>query len=353
MSDVDLDLLAFKFRQFAELECRGSSLLYESLATAISDDRDLLELAARAQSHQPVPNLLFAAVHYLLLSGKDHELQQYYPSIVVEPKDHNMAFPSFKDFCASHYEEIVQLLQTRRVQTNEVRRCAYLYPAFCRIHQRLPRPLALVEIGTAAGLNLIWDQYSYSYGDGQVFGAAGSSVRITSTINGPNKPAPEEQSPPVAYRVGVDVTIVDLTDDDHLLWLRSLIWPEHKHRLELMTSAADILRADPPRLVQGDAIEMLEGLSHKAPKEAVLCVYHTHVANQFNREKKELLFKIVDGIADRREICHLYNNMQDSLLRLDILGVNQPSREIIARTDGHARWFEWMPRWNYGPDMAR
>ncbi len=246
-----------------------------------------------------------------------------------------MAFPSFKDFCASHYEEIVQLLQTRRVQTNKVRRCAYLYPVFCMIHQRLPKPLALVEIGTAAGLNLIWDQYSYSYGHGKVVGAEGSSVRITSTINGPHKPSLEDQPPPVTCRVGVDVRIVDLTDDDHLLWLRSLIWPEHKHRVELMTSAADVLRADPPRLVQGDAVEMLEGLSRQVPKEAVLCVYHTHVANQFPREKKEILFKIVDGIAARREICHIYNNMQDGFLHLDILGVNQPSKETVAKTDGH------------------
>ncbi len=75
MSDVDFDLLAAKFRQFAELECRGSSKLYELLATAIADDHDLLELASRAKSRQPVPNLLFAAIHYLLLSGKNHELQ--------------------------------------------------------------------------------------------------------------------------------------------------------------------------------------------------------------------------------------------------------------------------------------
>ncbi len=343
MSHVDFGLLAVKFRKFAELECRGSSQLYGFLATNTADDHDLLELASRAQSHQPVPNLLFAAVHYLLLSGKDHELRWFYPSIVVEPKDHNAAFPSFKDFCASHYGEIVQLLQTRRVQTNEVRRCAYLYPAYCRIHQRLPKPLALVEIGTAAGLNLIWEQYSYSYGDGQVFGAEGSSVRITSTIDGPNKPSLKDQPPLVTYRVGVDVRIVDLTDDDHLLWLRSLIWPEHKHRVELMTSAADVLRADPPRLVQGDAVEMLEGFGQEVPKEAVLCVYHTHVANQFPREKREILFRIIDGIAGRREIYHLYNNMLDGFLHLDILGVDQPSRETVAKTDGHARWFEWMP----------
>jgi hypothetical protein len=343
MSDVDLDLLASRFRQFAELECRGSSQLYESLATAIARDRDLLKLASRAPSRQPVPNLLFAAVHYLLLSGKDHELQGFYPNIVAEPKDHKMAFPSFKDFCASHHDEIVQLLQTRRVQTNAVRRCAYLYPAFCRIYQRLAKPLALMEIGTAAGLNLIWDEYSYSYGDGEVVGAEGSSVQITSTINGPNKPSLEDRPPPVIYRVGVDIRIVDLTDDDHLLWLRALIWPEHKERVELMTRAAEVLRADPPRLVQGDAIEMLQGFSREAPMEAVLCIYHTHVANQFSREKKETLFRIVDSIADRRAVCHIYNNMQDGFLHLDILGVNSPSKETIAKTDGHARWFEWMP----------
>jgi hypothetical protein len=344
VSGVDFDLLASRFRQFAELECRGSSQLYESLATAIAGDHDLLKLASSAQSRQPVPNLLFAAVHYLLLSGKDHDLRGFYPSIVAAPKDRKMAFPSFKDFCASHYDGIIQLLQTRRVQTNEVRRCAYLYPAFCRIYQHLAKPLALVEIGTAAGLNLNWDQYSYSCGDGKFVGAKGSRVRITSTINGANKPSLEEQPPPVIYRVGVDIRIVDLTDDDHLLWLRALIWPEHKDRVELMTRAAEILRAHPPKLIQGDALEMLQRFSEEAPKQAVLCVYHTHVANQFSREKKETLFRIVDGIADRRAVCHIYNNMQDEFLHLDILGVEKSSRETIAKTDGHARWFEWMPR---------
>jgi hypothetical protein len=344
MSDADFDLLASTFRRFAELECRGSSQLYEFLATTIADDHDLLELASRAQSGQPVPNLLFAAVHYLLLSGKDHELGWFYPSIVEEPKEHDLAFPAFKEFCTSHTEDIVQLLQSRRVQTNEVRRCVYLYPVFCRIYQRVRKPLALVEIGTAAGLNLIWDRYAYSYDDGKVVGTEGSKLILTSTIDGTNKPFLTDQSPPVAYRAGVDVRIVDLTDDDHLLWLRSLIWPEHGERVELMTNAADILRADPPRLLEGDGVEMLEGISHNVPTEAVMCVYHTHVANQFPSEKKEMLLKIVDDIADQREICHVHNNMQDGFLHLDMLGGDQPSTEKVAKTDGHARWFEWMPK---------
>jgi hypothetical protein len=313
------------------------------LAARVASDNDLLELAAYARSRQPVPNLFFAAVHYLLFSNKDHALRRYYPSAVAEPEDHHLSFPPFKAFCAAHYAEIAHLLKTKRVQTNEVRRCAYLYPAFCRIHQRVRRPLALVEIGTAAGLNLIWDRYAYAYGDSQVFGAAGSPVRIRSTIKGPIRPPLEVKPPPVIHRVGVDVEIIDLTDDDQRLWLRALIWPEHRERVELMTRAADLLRADPPRLVQGDALELLEGLSREAPQEAVLCVYHTHVGNQFAQEEQTRLFQAVVRLAERRGICHLYNNMGDGLLHLDVLGMDYPSREIIAGTDGHARWFEWLP----------
>jgi hypothetical protein len=342
--DEGFSPLALTFRQFAELECRGSSRLYEFLANRIAGDDELLTLASHAPSGQPVPNLFFAAVHSLLLSGSHHPLRRFYPSLVAQPEDRHRSFPAFKAFCAAHDKAIRQLLQTRRVQTNDVRRCAYLYPAFCGIHQRVRQPLALVEIGTAAGLNLIWNRYAYDYGGGQVYGTAGSPVRIRSTVKGPVRPPLEAEPPPVAYRVGVDVEIVDLTAKDQRLWLRALIWPEHKERLELMTRAADVLTADPPRLDQGDALELLEGFSREAPEEAMLCVYHTHVANQFSPEEKARLVQIVDRIAERRGICHLYNNMGDGLLHLDVLGADQPSREVIARTDGHARWFEWMPR---------
>ena len=42
------------------------------------------------------------------------------------------------------------------------------------------RPLALVEVGASAGLNLPFDRYDY--GDGVVRGEAGSSVRISCSL---------------------------------------------------------------------------------------------------------------------------------------------------------------------------
>jgi hypothetical protein len=68
------------FVSFAARECRGSSELYEHLALHIAKDEVLLELASHARQGQPVPNLLLGAVHYLLISGCEHELAQFYGS---------------------------------------------------------------------------------------------------------------------------------------------------------------------------------------------------------------------------------------------------------------------------------
>ena len=345
MSEVDFDFLVSRFRHFSELECRGSSKLYEHIAAEIAHDQDLLELASHAQPRQPVPNMLFAAVHYLLLAGADHELRWFYPNLVGETAGKEPAFSPFKEFCILYRSEIIQLLQTRRGQTNEVRRCAYLYPVFCEIHRQLEKPLALFEIGTASGLQLLWDHYSYTYGDERMaFGAKGSTVQIDSEIRGAKKPFLSHKPPPVAWRAGADISIVDLATDDDFLWLRALVWPEHKDRIDLMTRAVEVFKANSPRLIEGDGVEIVDEISHEVPGDAVLCVYHTHVANQFHpREKKDELLQIVDGVAQRREICHIYNNMMDGFLHLDMLGVSRPSRQIIAKTDGHARWFEWLP----------
>ncbi len=142
------------FRNFSIKECKGSSDLYEYLSMKIAEDEEVLTLSSYAQVGQPVPNLLLGAVHYLLLAGKEHHLKTYYSSL-VENADTNLdkAFEHFKDFCKEYREEIITLLQTKLVQTNEVRRCAYLYPSFCYIFNKVKKPLALIEIGTSSGCN--------------------------------------------------------------------------------------------------------------------------------------------------------------------------------------------------------
>lgn len=129
--------LSKRLFRFAVDECKGASELYEFLSLQIADDEEILQLSSYTQSGQPVPNLLFGAVHYLLLQGKEHELKEYYPSVVYNPRNVENSFVPFKDFCLKNNEQIIKILQTKLVQTNEVRRCAYLYPAFCYIYEKV------------------------------------------------------------------------------------------------------------------------------------------------------------------------------------------------------------------------
>lgn len=128
--------LSQKNLRFAERECRDSSPLYESLAIHISMDDELLEICKVARGGQPIPNLLFGAVHYSLMQGTDHPVKEYYPSMVSDPKPYPESFESFKPFCLTYRNEIESIISSKLVQTNEVRRCTYLYPAFGLVHQK-------------------------------------------------------------------------------------------------------------------------------------------------------------------------------------------------------------------------
>ncbi len=218
---MTIDQMSIRFKTFAEAECRGSSHLYEYLALRIAEDSDLLHLAAEAPVGQPAPNLLFGAVHFLLLRGRDHSLREYYPSIVEDAKEVQASFPHFKDFCSLYSEEITSILKTKLVQTNEVRRCAYLYPIFCYIYSQVRTPLSLIEIGTSAGLQLLWDQYSYSYGSGELYGNKEATVLLQSEVRQGSEPFLLKESPSVDSRVGFDLHINDVTKNEDALWLKA------------------------------------------------------------------------------------------------------------------------------------
>ncbi|RAP76004.1 DUF2332 domain-containing protein [Paenibacillus montanisoli] len=337
---METSVLSDLFKRFADRECRGSSPLYEQLSHRIAADEELLGMLTACKAGQPVPNLLLAAVHFLLILGRQHEVTQYYPSLTEQPRDPSSAFPAFKAFCFLHRNEIVRLLETKLVQTNEVRRCAYLYPAFCHIHRLAGKPLALVEIGTSAGLQLLWDQYRYRYnGADEYYGNPDSDFVIETTIRGANKPFLTRHSPPVASRIGIDLHVNRLQVKEDRVWLKALIWPEHADRRNHFNAAARYFQQHAVQLIEGDGIAYLDLIT--ADREHALCIFHTHVANQLTKEAKKRLFDQIHRLGETRDVFHLYNNMWDAELHLDsyIKGVH--ASVTLAETDGHGRWFTW------------
>lgn len=344
---TDLSQLAERFRRFADTEVEETSPLYHRLALMVAADPDLLALAAHAQPGQPPANMLLGVVHYLLLQNPAHELAHCFPDLTPAPRTADAAV--FRAFCLTHGDAIASLLRTRLVQTNELRRCAYLLPAFSHIAALVRQPLALIEVGASAGLNLLFDRYAYRY---TLDGAAASAGKPDSTvvIEAACRQQPGAQLPlalpAIAHRVGIDLNPVDLRDDDAYSWLRALIWPEHDDRVQRLHAARQLWLTQPPLLLRGDAVTTLPGVLASLPAEVAPVIFHTHVLNQFTPDAAAALEAVIRHHAARRPIYRFGNDLgggdpKQYVLRLRLYAGDAMQEHILGYAEGHARQIEW------------
>jgi hypothetical protein len=111
------------FRFFAATQCRGRSLVYETLSQGVASDDALLGLLMRTPGEQRSPSLLFAAVNFLLTSHPDAELAAYYAVHGGRRPVDSQLIAAFAASCLEHAEELGELLRGGSTQTNEIRRC--------------------------------------------------------------------------------------------------------------------------------------------------------------------------------------------------------------------------------------
>src|SRR3982074_2158172 len=152
---------------------------------------------------------------------------------------------------------------THGTQTNEARRCTALLPLLAS----LPQPLALLEVGAAAGLCLYPDRWSYQYDDGPVIEPeqGPSAGLLTCTTNGR---CPQPRQPiEVAWRAGIDLNPLDVRSAEDVRWLQALVWPEQTKRRDVLDAAIRLATADPPLLVTGDLTADLRDVAGQAPTD--------------------------------------------------------------------------------------
>jgi hypothetical protein len=339
------DVLAQRFERFARRECHVSPL-YERLSLGIAHDPEILAIAAQTRPGQPVPNLFLAAVHFILLSDVPHPLAHFYPSLSPAPPPAGDPYPSFRRFCLEHRDQILELISIRLVQTNEVRRCGCLLPAFTHVAQQAEgRPLAMVEIGASAGLNLLWDRYGYDYGIGRGIGDLRSPVQITCTLHGDQRPMLPETLPPVGMRLGLDLNPIDVCDPDAVRWLRALIWPDETGRAEILQQASQVARLDPPRLLAGDAVDLLPEVLRTISADQTLCVFHTHTINQFPLQARSRLSALLAEHAARQDLYRIsieWLGHGDPCLELASWQAGVVTEHLLAHCDAHGEWLEWL-----------
>lgn len=349
MSKIDLSEIPAeglqKFSQWFERfsEQTVGSPMYRYLSKMISEDTELLRIAGLSKSGQPAPNLFLAAINYLLYKHSQSRLCQFYPN-------HNGTFTTeglfqeFKSFCLRHREEIESVIRNRLVQTNEVQRCALLIPALSVVQNFIGGvSMAIVDVGTSSGLNLLLDKYSYRYSDGTRLGSDENVFVIDCEKRGVSFPSNLPRLN-IKERLGIDLNPIDLKNADELLWSLSLLWPDQIDRYKRMMSAVNVLKTHPIQLFEGSANDLLQQQTQHLTSE-VICVSHSFTLNQFSAEDRKKFEDNLALISQNKEIWRI---------SLEWIGTEQPeltlqhfsrgkssAPEVLAICHQHGQWIEW------------
>lgn len=308
------------------------SPIYARLVEVVADDPDLLRVMNRI-THRPPPNLMFAAVQYLLMDGEGPDLARYYPSMVPDPLPPEDVGPVFRAFVLDHEDEIVEMGNTRYTQTNECRRCVALLPlammaGFDRFH--------LVDVGTSAGLNLGLDRYHYRFGD--VEWGPPSKLTLVADTRGV---APVLHEIEISSRIGLDLNPLDPNDGDARRWLEALIWPERDDRRRRLRSAFEVMADVEIEMVPGDAIETLPAVLHSLPDEDPVVVMNSFALNQVSPDGRQTVDEICRRARSTRPVHRVMMEVIDESDDWARLVTDDGSGPVeVGQAHPHGVWIE-------------
>lgn len=331
-----------------EVRLAGDAPLYVRFAEGVASAPLLLDMASQVRTGQPPANVLFAAVHFLLLRGAQHALRRFYPNLNdgrrVEGED---PFPHFADFCQTHRDELMPLIRSRVTNTNEVGRSGSLNAGFREVARVAGQPLNLIEIGPSAGLNMIWDRYRIRYRRGAdefLTDLPDAKLTLDVQLRGERVP-PLGPAPRVSSRVGLELNPVDLTNADDRDWLRALVWPDQVARFARLEAALGIYRNARPEIRCGNALELLAEAIARVPAGEAVCVYHTYVTYQFSSDMRQTFYDLLVVAGLRREVWCLSNEGQpnnENPLTLWRYRDGAKEERLLAKTHPHGTWIEWL-----------
>lgn len=331
-----MDTLARRYDEFGRHWAHDTSPLYEDWATGIAADPVVLDLLRPLRYDRSQPNLVFAAARWV--------------GAPLAP------YAQWRGWLIDSWDAVHATILERTTQTNEAGRCATWLPPLSRIDG----PVALLEVGAAAGLCLFPDRYSVDYdtpeGTCRIDPADGPSTvllrcRLDSVASVP------ERMPDVIWRRGIDLSPIDPSDRASIDWLATLVWPgtAHDDRVARLRAAAAVAAAERPEIVQGDLLELLDDVAAEAPPHATLVVFHSAVLLYLDAAQRRTFADLVGGLGERlgRPVVWLSNETVGTLPEIDArvpVGAGTSHRFVqtqdalpIAFAGQHGALYETLP----------
>jgi glutathione peroxidase-family protein len=300
--------------------------------------------------------------------GAGGALAGYFPSVGGERAPDADLCVALDDVLGRERARIQGLVARRSTQTNEIGRCAVLWPLLAQVADVTgARPLALLDFGCSAGLNLGVDHYRYRHGDvawGAPAGAATPEIDCH-PVHGRSPPA--LAAPRIAQRLGVDPAPVDVHDEAALRWLRACLWPHDRARMLRFDQAAGIVRgAGWPVQAAPDAYAAIEPWLDTLDAGVQPVVFNSWVLAYFEPAALAAHVAAMRALVQRRGIAWLSAEGQGLLLGpaptaldadgtvsavdlanatlwwLTLPGAAGAARTTLrARSHPHGRWAHW------------
>ena len=308
-------------------DCTDESPCFEEWALGIAEDPVAAAWVAELPGIKKQPNIVFAAARW-----------------------HGVPAPGpYAGLRAALLDDdgtIRTTILERSTQTNEVARLATLLPAFALA---VPTgPVALIEVGASAGLNLCPDRWGYEWRTPDGVVELGPAPRLPTEVTGP-APLPTAR-PEIAWRAGIDLNPLDVRDPDAMAWLETLVWPEQEDRRTRLAHAVEVAREDPPRIVRGDLLEELPALVAEGSEHGTVLVFHSAVAAYLTEADRVRFQELMTGlVADGA--CHWVSNEGPRVLPevtgdgpvpgpgTFVLGLDG---RMVGHAGGHGQRLHWL-----------
>jgi hypothetical protein len=280
---------------------------------------------------------LLGAVHRIALEGRASALAAHYPS--------TGGFPTPDEFLATlenHRDEVCSRL-AEPVQTNEIGRAAALVGGFSLIAEKTQLPLRLLEIGASAGLNLLFDRYSYKSSTG-TFGDTSSPVEFD--LRDSDRSPPNAASMQVVERRGCDSNPLNTHCADDRLTLKSFVWPDQHKRLQLLDAGLEIAQTTPLVVERADAAGWLSETLARPVAGVTTVVFHSIVwqyleASERNRIRS-LLYEAGRGATADTPVAHLSMEPAGPRAELRLRLWPGTCQHLIATAGYHGLPVSWL-----------
>lgn len=281
------------------------------------------------------------SLHALVLSGAAPPLERVYPRAGVEA-DRDTLWPAAADALDRHGPALLRYLESPP-QTNEVARCAVLLGGFLEIARQTGRPLALLEIGASAGLNLHWDRYGYAVGEAS-WGPASAPLRLEPEWRGPLLTLGSVE---VRQRRGCDRRPIDPSDAHDRLRLRAYVWADQAARLARLDAALDHAARQGTRVEHADAADWVEAQLAVRPPGLTTVLFHSIVWQYLppvTQQRIEAALERAGGAASEdTPLSWLRKEPSPGGGHTELRLITWPGgrEQPLANADYHGRWVSW------------